>query len=102
VITVRRIMTILGILIIIITILISGSAVASTYHAVDQENLYCTNADDAVGGENDTWATLGRNSGPPYLGIINLTMGEHPIPADKVFTIFGAINLTGNINETYG
>jgi hypothetical protein len=75
VINVRKIIMILGILI-VTTILISGSAVASTHHAVSQNNIYCTNPNNAVGGEDDTWATLGVNLPYPILGVINLSMND--------------------------
>jgi hypothetical protein len=101
VINVRKITTILGFLI-IATILISGSAVATWRYATSQNNIECTNPDEALDDPDEVYATIGNNGPLPELGVINLSMGEHPIKWDTEFTIIGAPDFRGNINETYG
>jgi hypothetical protein len=89
----RRIVAILGTLLIAMVIIISGSAVA-VWHFARVITLYddTTNEDEILDAPDDVHATLGENGiypNPDKLGfvVVDLGMG-HEIPADHDFTVF--------------
>ncbi|UCG68824.1 MAG: hypothetical protein JSV09_13660 [Thermoplasmata archaeon] len=98
----KRFIAIIGTLL-TVTILLSGSAVATWVYAISyylEED--CTNPDDALYQENDEWATLGENDPEAKLGRLYLDLGStNAMPPSTNFTVFGAAALDGNINETY-
>lgn len=95
----KRIGTILGILL-TVTILISGSAVATWVHADHHEPAYtdCENPTYAEGADNDEYASLGHDDPSPVLGYILLDLGSgNEMPPWQDFTVFADTD----VNETY-
>jgi hypothetical protein len=96
VINVRRIITILGILL-IVTILISGSVVAP-YIISAAGSVNCTNQTYATGSPDTQHATAGKNS-PPTLGVLRLDFGSgNEMDPDQIFTVYAS----SAMNESYG
>jgi hypothetical protein len=98
VITVRKITTILGILM-IVTILINGSAIAGTWHygqdVVFEEN--CTNSSYILYAPDEDIASIGKDNPTPTLGRIHVDLGEDDwMGPDQNFTVFG-----GSIGNSY-
>ena len=82
----KKLITILGILL-TVTILISGSAVATYVYAIAQTNDDCTNPNNALGPPNGTYATIGRD--PDILGWILLDLGSvNAMPSSQDFVVF--------------
>lgn len=87
----KRFIIISGTLLITMAILISGSAVALTWHYIQsvQRSLYCTNPFDARYRENGKHATIGENFPAVRLGYIILDLGEgNEMGANQLFTVF--------------
>lgn len=84
----RKIITILGILL-IITVLISGSSVATWRYVIwiDEDNT--TNRDNIDGAEDGNFATLGVNTPTETLGWILLDLDRgYEMPPNQDFTVF--------------
>jgi hypothetical protein len=98
----KRIVAILGTLVIAAIIIISGSAVATWVYADHYEPAYSydyTNPTYAEDSPDNLYATVGKNGPPRVLGRLTLDMTEgNAIPPDTNFVVFGHIS---GITETY-
>ena len=86
----RKYVAIIGILL-TVTILISGSAVAGTWHYAQEVEFEenCTDEDEILYEPNGSSASIGQ-SNPPVLGRILVDLGEDNYMGDNQnFTVFG-------------
>ncbi|UCE73424.1 MAG: hypothetical protein JSV56_10390 [Methanomassiliicoccales archaeon] len=93
----RKILMILGTLL-TVTILLSGSAVATWVYAQDAWGTDCTNELNARFAPDGNHATAGKNN-PPTLGTLYLKLAnDDKMPPDTEFTVFAGGSA---VNETY-
>jgi hypothetical protein len=94
----RKMIMILGTILITAMVLISGSAVATWVHVTYFWETNTTNPGNIDGAPDGTVASLGKNVPPPTLGSIHLDLGpSNAMPNSQDFTVFaGSI-----VNETY-
>jgi len=97
----RKAIGILGALLIITFILISGSAVARwVYATIPISSSDCTNPQYILGPEDDAHATIGHN--PSSLGKITVALAAgHGMDANAEFTVFAWGSSTVNDEEEY-
>ncbi len=99
----RKTIMILGTILIAAVILISGSAVAGTWHYIDhvESSVDCTNPDNAVGQDDGIHATIGINSSgldPAKLGAICLDLGSgNEMGPNQEFWV----NASSRVSEEY-
>ena len=96
----RRAVSILGTLLIIVTILISGSVVAGTWLYIDHVEFenYCTNPNDAVGIDDGDHATIGQDDPVLKLGSICLDLGDgNAMGPNQIFWV----NASSDDSEEY-
>ena len=95
----RNTVAILGTLLIAAVLIISGSAVAGWYYAIDVDNeSNCENSDEALGEQDTVHATIGTNIPVPTLGEIILTLGvQTGMLYGEEFTIYAS----STVKETY-
>jgi hypothetical protein len=87
VINVRKILTIIGTLL-TVTIVLSGSVVATWVYAQNAWGTDCTNELNARFAPDGNHATAGKNN-PPTLGTLYLDLGStNKMPPDTEFTVF--------------
>jgi hypothetical protein len=98
----RKIIALIGTML-IATILISGSAVAALYYIMYVDySVDCTNINEILGGEDNTYATIGVNSGGTGTfgcAVLNLS-DANPMPPSTSFTVYGWTGV-GNLEEEY-
>ncbi|UCG68273.1 MAG: hypothetical protein JSV09_10670 [Thermoplasmata archaeon] len=93
----RRFIAIFGPLLIMV-ILICGSAVAQSWHyALDYSETNCTNPEEALYAPDSSYATIGEN--PSTLGSITLDLGAaNEMGPSQNFTVYGYL---AGITEKY-
>ena len=91
----RRIVVILGTLLIGMVIIISGSVTAATHFVKYINESYCTNIGNIDDSPDGLSASLGQN---PYYGTVILDLGSgNEMGARQVFTVFA--NDSGNSED---
>ena len=91
----RKLITILGTLLIAVTILISGSAVAPWVTWIYEENT--SDTDYINGAPNGYYASLGKNGPPAVLGLVVLDLGAaNAMGPNQQFTVFADSSVSEN------
>lgn len=89
----RKIIMIPGIILIAAVLLISGSAVAQSWHYIEDygENANCTNPEEAIGIPDGDFATMGQNGDPNKLGYCVYDLGATgAMGPNQDFTVFAS------------